>query len=214
MSKKFSGTVTLQHGGSTSFQEIRSMQVDLVNQRLVMEIGCWQTQQAHDEGYPGEFIVASIGFDELPMMADAITAVDASLTSPGGPLNGALPVAPTHDLETVRASKLRQISLWREQANRSFDFMGKTIQYDTLARWDIAGINDEVALTGALPVDFPGAWKATDNTYIPIPTVAVWKAFVRARVARGTANFLHSQLRKEYINDPARTLEEIKATTW
>lgn len=69
----------------------------------------------------------------------------------------------------------------RNAANFStFPHAGKAIACDQLSRSDIDGTNGFVSLYGALPPDWPGGWKAVDNTYVPISSVADWEAFTAA----------------------------------
>jgi hypothetical protein len=118
------------------------------------------------------------------------------------------------DLEKARELKNAEINAARLTANRStFEFAGKPISCDELSRGDIDGVNGIVSLLGAMPPDWPGAWKAADNTYVPIPDVATWTAFYGAMVAQGTANFAHAQALKALLA-LATTAEEIDAITW
>lgn len=117
-------------------------------------------------------------------------------------------------LVDVQAAKNDQINSWRLTANRSsFSFSGKEVACDELSRSDIDGVTSSVTLTGSLPVGFPGAWKAIDNTYVPIPDVATWTALVGAMVAQGTANFVRAQALKAMVA-AATTREEVEAITW
>lgn len=84
---------------------------------------------------------------------------------------------------------------------------------DALSRGDIDGMNGYVALYDALPPEFPGAWKAEDNSYYPIASVAAWKAFYASMVAAGTENFAHSEALKAQLA-AAATAEEVAAVVW
>lgn len=120
----------------------------------------------------------------------------------------------SRDIGAVRALKSNEVNFWREQANSgSFTFAGKQISVDRLGKDDIAGISQEVSLTGALPADFPGGWKTVDNSYVAIPDVDTWKLFVKAMVAQGTANFVHAQALKAQVA-AATTVAEIDAIVW
>lgn len=74
-------------------------------------------------------------------------------------------------------------------------------------------MNGYVALYGALPPGFPGAWKAVDNTYLPIANVDAWKVFYTAMVAQGAANFAHAQELKAQLA-AATTPEAVAAIVW
>lgn len=118
------------------------------------------------------------------------------------------------ELESLKTAKRNLINTWRLQANRgSFTHMGKQFACDELSRSDIDGVTSQVTLTGSLPVNWPGAWKAIDNTYLPIANVDDWKAFVGAMVQEGTANFIKSQTLKSQL-EAATTKEEIESIVW
>lgn len=120
----------------------------------------------------------------------------------------------TPTLAALKAAKRGEINKARLTANRSsFAFAGKQIACDELSRGDIDGITSAVALTGELPPDFPGAWKAVDNTYVPISDVATWGSLVAAMVARGTANFARSQSLKALL-EAAATADAVAAISW
>ena len=117
-------------------------------------------------------------------------------------------------LEEVKLLKNKEINTARTAANQSFFvFDGKQIAVDALSRSDIDGVSDIVTLTGSLPINWVGAWKAIDNTFVPIPDVATWTAFCSALVAQGTANFSHSQDLKTALA-AATTIAEVEAIVW
>jgi len=119
-----------------------------------------------------------------------------------------LPIA---DLKAVRNAYINDE---RARANLgSFGHAGKEFACDALSRGDIDGVNGYVALTGNLPPGFPGAWKAVDNSYLPIPDVAAWTAFYGAMVAAGAAHFAHAQALKAQLV-AAATAAEIAAIVW
>jgi hypothetical protein len=114
----------------------------------------------------------------------------------------------------MKLRKKAEINAARLKANRStFTYNGKAIACDELSRSDIDGVQAKVARTGALPVGFPGAWKAVDNTYVPITTASTWDAFFDAMVQQGTANFMHSEQLKSQLA-AASTPEEVEAIVW
>lgn len=121
---------------------------------------------------------------------------------------------PVPTLDASKSTKNAEINAARAAANTSiFAHGGKEFSCDPLSRGDIDGVNGEVALTGALPQGFPGAWKAVDNTWLPIPDAAAWTAFYRAMVAQGAANFAHAQELKAQLA-AAITPEAVAAIVW
>lgn len=117
-------------------------------------------------------------------------------------------------LAALRAAKNAEINAARLAANRgTFTHAGKVFACDELSRSDIDGVNGYVALMGSLPADWPGAWKAVDNSYAPIATLADWKAFYGSMVAAGNANFAHAQALKTQLA-AATTIEQVQAIRW
>lgn len=117
-------------------------------------------------------------------------------------------------LNELKAAKNAEINQARVTANTStFTHDGKAFGCDALSRSDIDGVNGYVALYGALPPAFPGAWKAADNSYYPIADVAAWKAFYASMVATGSANFGHAQELKAQLA-AANTPAAVAAIVW
>jgi len=122
-------------------------------------------------------------------------------------------VAPPVSAE-AKAAKNAEINGWRANANQTtFPHGGKLVACDALSRSDIDAVANSVALTGAFPVGFPGAWKATDNSYIMLPNVDAFKAMHASMTAQGTINFVHSQSLKAALA-AATTLEQVNAIVW
>ena len=121
---------------------------------------------------------------------------------------------PAPPLADLKAAKNDEINAARLAANFStFQHAGKAIACDQRSRSDIDGTNGFVALYGALPPGWPGGWKAADNTYVAIATVADWKAFYASMFAAGNANFAKAQALKTQL-DAATTAEQVAAIAW
>ena len=117
-------------------------------------------------------------------------------------------------IASAKQAKNAEINEARLAANRStFQHAGKTFACDELSRSDIDGTNGFVTLNGALPPSWPGGWKAVDNTYLAITTVAEWKAFYGAMFAAGSANFAKAQALKASLANAA-LLSEVAAIRW
>ncbi|MEW5942524.1 MAG: DUF4376 domain-containing protein [Pseudomonadota bacterium] len=153
----------------------------------------------------GKFEGVGVGVevpDDHPVQIGWVTSGDDFVPPPPKPLN---------DLKLV---KNIEINAARALANTStFVHGGKVFSCDQLSRSDIDGMNGYVALYGALPPGFPGAWKAVDNTYLPLADVEAWKAFYTAMVATGAANFAHAQELKAQLA-AATTPEAVAAIVW
>lgn len=110
--------------------------------------------------------------------------------------------------EDLRTLKCLEIDAARLAANSgTFKYLGKDIAVDALSRSDIDGVNGWVSLTGTLPANWFGGWKAVDNTVIPITSVDGWKALYGALVAAGQANFLKSQQLKAHVSQLSTPFE-------
>ena len=117
-------------------------------------------------------------------------------------------------LTAEKTAKDLEINGWRMAANFStFPYLTKVIACDRLSRSDIDAANGEIVNRGTMPVGWPGAWKAVDNTVIPIADVLAWKAFYAAMFAAGNANFARSQNLKTQLA-AATTVAQVAAIVW
>lgn len=121
---------------------------------------------------------------------------------------------PAVDLASIKAAKNGQINAWRASANLStFPHAAKEIACDALSRSDIDGVANNIALFGVFPEGFPGGWKATDNTMIPLADVDAFRAMYASMTRQGTDNFNHAQDLKAQLA-AASTPEEVAAIVW
>lgn len=171
-------------------------------------------------------VVGFLESDTMPVLPDATTISHVMVEpvigwpeseSPTEQLwisNGELHWVETAPLELIREAKNAEINKTRESVNgTTFTFRGKAIRCRTLDRSDIDGTNGYVALFGAFPEGWVGGWKAADNTYVAISTIDDWKAFYKAMVDTGNANFRYAQQLKGKLA-LAATSEEIAAIKW
>jgi hypothetical protein len=129
-------------------------------------------------------------------------------------VGGALAWVETASLDELKASKNAEINGWRAAANQAtFPHAGKLVACDALSRSDIDAVANHIGLFGTFPTGFPMAWKATDNTYIPLPDVAAFKALYASMTAQGTANFEHSQDLKVALGN-ASAADAVAAIVW
>lgn len=162
-------------------------------------------QQVKCHGYADvqmDMLEADLG-DDAPDYADLIAAVRAAIVPPTA-----------QEIAAAKAAKNTQINQWRATANQTaFPHAGKLIACDALSRSDIDAVANSIALTGAFPAGFPGAWKAVDNTYIMLPNVDAFKAMHASMTAQGNINFGHSQELKAALA-AATTVEQLTAIVW
>lgn len=139
--------------------------------------------------------------------ADYIWTGDAVELKPETP-------ADADELAALKAAKNEEINRWRDEANGStFPHLGKHFAVDGLSFRDIASTAGYIGLFGAFHPDFPGGWKASDNTYLPMPTVEDFKAFYAAMVDQGTGNFNHAQALKAALGE-ATSATQVAAIAW
>lgn len=157
-------------------------------------------------------------WEETQEPATSPTArVSRALTIENGVAKWAYTVAPLKGaeldaaLEALRIQKNTQINTARMRANTStFMFDGKPIACDELSRSDIDGVAGYISLFGEFPPGWPGAWKAADNTYVPMTNIAHFRAMYAAMAGAGLANFARAQSLKAELA-AAHTAEEIDA---
>jgi hypothetical protein len=104
------------------------------------------------------------------------------------------------NLQAAIVTKNAEINAARLRANAtSFTYANKQIAVDTVSFNDILATNGYIALFGEFPADWPGGWKAVDNTYLQIATVGQWKDFFKAMFSQGAANFKRAQEMKAQL---------------
>lgn len=117
-------------------------------------------------------------------------------------------------LESAKKHKNAQINSWRAAANQThFTHLGKQIACDPLSRSDIDAVANNIALTGTFPVGFPNAWKAMDNTFLPISTIDAFKELYASMTLQGALNFAKSQDLKAQV-ETATTISAVQDITW
>jgi len=118
------------------------------------------------------------------------------------------------NIDTMRIEKNAEIDQWRAEANASaFPHGGKLVACDPLSRSDLDGVAHHIALFAAFPEGFPGGWKATDKTMLPLADADAFRAMYASMTAQGAENFNHSQELKARLS-AASTPEEIAAIAW
>jgi len=118
------------------------------------------------------------------------------------------------NIALLRAEKNADIDAWRAVANAStFPHAGKQIACDALSRSDLDGVAHHIALFDGFPEGFPGGWKATDKTMLPLVDIDAFRSMYASMTAQGAENFNHSQELKALLA-AANTPEEIAAIQW
>jgi hypothetical protein len=158
------------------------------------------------------------GVDSIP------NAVENALIAPGSPFEGGvLTIDRTASLEVLKLRKSNEITADRLKADADHfmysytdsegNIVSKDIRTGNKDMVDLLTTNSYVTLFGEFDEDWPGGWKAIDNTYVQIATIDQWKDFFKCMYKTGIANFKKSQLLKAQI-EAATTLEEVAAINW
>lgn len=178
---------------------------DVITDEALAAIGVFPLASAPPVAMPGETAVPG-----------TIECIDGAWTQQWEVRN-ATPeevVEQAAQLEALREQRRADIDHWRAEANAStFPHEGKQIACDALSRSDIDGVANHIALFGDFPEGWPGGWKATDKTMLPLTDVDAFRAMYSSMTAEGTSNFNHSQELKARLA-VASTPEEIAAIQW
>lgn len=180
----------------------RALTVDLSDLPADLHALQWYGNAGHVEraGLPNQPI-DSLG-DFQPWIDRWVMAAEAADHPPAIPL------------DILKSEKNIEINAARATANStSFTHAGHAFSCDAISRGDIDGINGYIALYGSFPPQFPGVWKAVDNSYFPLADIAAWKDFYAAMVAAGAANFAHAQDLKQALA-AATSPAEVGAIAW
>jgi hypothetical protein len=122
----------------------------------------------------------------------------------------------TASLAELKLSKRAEITAARLAADSDhFTYQGKEIKTADKDMFDLLVADARISkcADGEMPPNWPGGWKAIDNTYLPITSKEAWNAFFIAAYDKGVINFLHSQQLKRQLDD-VTTPEEMAAITW
>jgi hypothetical protein len=209
-----SKVITMPNGALVEFHKVIKIEIG-TSPEATVTVGSWPSPEAYQQRPGSPLWNTHVSMPVESFVGNPVLAAEAVMLQEGD-FSGGVQLANIdgNDLESLKARTRTMINLWRLTANRSsFQFTGKTIACDELSRSDIEGVNGYVALTGSLPPNFPGAWKAIDNSYVAIPDVSTWTQLFGAMVAQGTSNFGRSQALKGIVA-AATTAAQLDAIHW
>lgn len=116
-------------------------------------------------------------------------------------------------LDEIKAAKSAEITRDRIATDSDrFTYQGLSIRTADKDMFDLL-VADARISKGGMPPNWPGGWKAIENSYVPISTVAEWNAFFIAMYDAGISNFTHSQQLKALVG-AATTPEQVAAIAW
>lgn len=221
-----SKTVIADNGVSISYHRAVSLSVDLVNNTALVTVNSYANEQSAIDNLPMAWQwrvsvpVSSLAGDGLTLLGE----VERALTAEGAIFDGGvLSVDGTISLTLAKSRKIAEITAARLKADADHfiytytDANGAAITKDIRTgnkdMIDLLTTNSYVTLFGEFDEDWPGGWKAIDNSYVPISTVDQWKDFFKCMYKTGIANFKKSQTLKAEI-EGATTLETVAAINW
>lgn len=115
-------------------------------------------------------------------------------------------------IDELKDRKRAEITRQRLAADGDhFEFQGKQIRTADKDMLDL--LVADARWRKGKPANWPGGWKAIDDTYVRIDLVEEWDAFFVAMYDTGIDNFMHSQALKAAL-EAATTPSEIQAITW
>jgi hypothetical protein len=163
-----------------------------------------------------------------------LVAVEEALIAPGATFEGGeLTSDRTAALDVIKDRKRSEITAARLKADAGFftytytvtttegegeeavtkeSTISKNIRTADKDMFDLL-VAQSMILMGEMPPDWPGGWKAIDNTYVPIATPEEWKPFYLAMYRTGIANYRKSQGLKAQI-EAASTVDEATNIRW
>jgi hypothetical protein len=214
------------NGITVSYHKATNLSVDLINNVATVTVNSYANEQAAINNLPMAWQwrvhvpVDSLAGDSPTLLGEvelALTASDAAFEG------GILAVDSTVSLDLMKVRKTAEITAARLKADADHftysyaDTNGgaasKEIRTGNKDMIDLLTTNSYITLMGDFDEDWPGGWKAIDNTYVQITTIEQWKDFFKCMYKTGIANFKKSQLLKAQI-EAATTLEEVASINW
>ena len=159
-------------------------------------------------------VVRPMESNYLQPVAGPVTTPQPSPTCRLRLVNDEIKWVETLPLVELKAAKVAELIRERIHADLTyFEFAGKRISVNDAAFKQIASTSMMVSLTGGFHPYFPHAWKAIDESIVPIPDVATWIAFVTALNGAGLYNF-GKQSQLEAVVAAATTVDQVHAVRW
>jgi len=161
-------------------------------------------------------VVNTIEVDDLEVFPNLVSGEDGGTVGDlydeaTGLFTTPPPVEPPYNLAADKLLLNQEINEWRAKKNHTaFPHGAKVVACDALSRGDIDAVAGHISLFGSFPANFPGAWKAVDNSYILLPTVEAFKTMYTSMTSQGTANFNASQGFKSRLSS-ATTKTQMKS---
>lgn len=129
-------------------------------------------------------------------------------------IEGAEKWVETATLDQLKEAKQAEITRARIATDSDrFVYQGLSIRTADKDMFDMLIADARISKGQGMPPNWPGGWKAIENSYVLISTVAEWNTFFIAMYDAGINNFNHSQQLKARIS-AATTPEQVAAISW
>ena len=120
----------------------------------------------------------------------------------------------TATLDEIKAAKSAEITRDRIATDSDrFVYQGLSIRTADKDIFDLLIADARISKGQGMPPNWPGGWKAIENSYVLINTVDEWNAFFIAMYDAGISNFNRSQQLKAQVS-AATTAAEVTAIQW
>lgn len=207
--------VSAANGVTLSYHRVARLESDLGTDQLSVSVNSYFNEDAAVSNLPVAWQWRVILPSASVLNADSLLhGVEHSLTvyadSPF--IAGYVVNDGTQTLDAMKARKRAEITQARLTADSDyFVYNGKAIRTADKDMFDL--LIADSRMSKGLPANWPGGWKAVDDTYVPITSIAEWDAFFVAMYDTGVANFRRSQQLKTMLAE-ATTPEEVAAIKW
>ena len=219
------------NGTTIGYHVATRLQVDLIMNVARVTVASYADEQSALAGLPMawqfgdghgiEVPVDLLAGDQPTFLAEVENALVSVKSSPF--YGGDVVISATESLADIKVRKTQEITAARLKADAGHftysytdsngDVVEKDIRTGDKDMVDLLTTNSYITLFGDFDEDWPGGWKAIDNTYVVISTVDQWKDFFKCMYKTGITNFKKSQQLKAQI-EAATTAEEVASINW
>jgi hypothetical protein len=204
----------LKNGSIGGLHIVQSIHADQPFDQAQLTVNSYVSEAAHQYG-------AGLIWQERYMVpvaelggANMLDAAEAWLiTNAASPLvGGSVVYDRSESLESMKDRKRAEITRDRLAADADhFIYMGKAIRTANKDMTDL--LVTDARMSKGMPANWPGGWKAIDNSYVIISTLEAWDTFFVAMYDAGIGNYNRSQELKALIEE-ATTIEQLTAISW
>jgi hypothetical protein len=224
------------NGAAVAYHKVVKLEINLNDNTTLVTVKSYADEDAANNQLPAAWNwEVALDISGMVGSTNISNDIEAALIAPGATFEGGcLTTDNSTSVETLKERKRAEITAARLKADSDHFTYTYTVQVAVPATEEAEATTQDVELTKDIrtadkdmfdllatdarmqkgwPSNWPGGWKAIDNTYLPIATKEEWDAFFIAAYDAGVNNFLHSQELKALL-EAATTAEEIAAISW